>query len=160
MSKNTGKKYSVIKDELKIDGGGCYAMMPFLRLDDKNKAIFKVGQSINFVSSFEMYHTDFPLGVFLVAFLINPPVRVKTRSSTEVTKRQLYLKIEKFIINHIVAHGAKRIKSTTRITGADLFGGQTERFYTTPDIITNAFYAAHIEYQGDQKLIDLKTRVK
>ena len=63
------KKYTVIRDELKIKGGGLYCFLPYANLDKFHKSIFKVGLADNFNKRNEQYSTYFPLGVYFVAFL-------------------------------------------------------------------------------------------
>lgn len=66
---NTGKKWTVVRDELGIKGSGLYAFMPFYNLDDDGNAIFKVGMTLDFNQRVESYHTYFPYGVWMIDFL-------------------------------------------------------------------------------------------
>jgi hypothetical protein len=157
--KNTGKKVVVLRDELNISGGGLYCLMPYETLDNKGKAIFKIGLAVNFDKRFEAYHTYFPMGVYYEAFLVNPPVReVKTRTMTKLTtKTSKYLEIEKFIIDDIVAEkGSQRISSTTRIKNKNEDEeGMTEWVYTNEITIHEAFLKAEKKFGGKTHLFYL-----
>ena len=161
MKNKTGKKVTVIRDELKLTGGGLYCYMPFERLDKFKKAVFKIGLAIDFNSSTEQYHTLFPTGVCMVAFLQNPPIpRAMLRSYTKEQKEQLdkgknsmkrihYQKIEKFILDYVDTHGGKRIHSTTRVKNPNERNeGETEWTYTNDTIVHEAFDEAHKKYGG------------
>ena len=149
MNKNTGRKLSVIRDELNIHNGGIYCFMPFERLDKHKKAIFKIGMSMNFSSRAEAYHTYFPLGVYMIAFLENPqPMRV-TRSQPQLSKREYYLKVERWIMDYIAKNGGQRIYSTTRVHNANVAKeGETEWFYCTETLIHQAFIEAEKKFNG------------
>jgi hypothetical protein len=159
--KNTGKKVTVIRDELQLKGGGLYCYMPFERLDKDKKAVFKIGMAIDFNKRTEGYHTYFPEGVYMVAFLQNPPVpRDLLRSYTKEKKAKLdkgkgsmkkihYLNIEKFVLNYVDTHGGKRIHSTTRMKNLNEENkGETEWTYTSDDVVHEAFDEAHKKYGG------------
>jgi hypothetical protein len=68
-------KYTVIRDELKLTGGGLYCFMPFAKLDRHKKAVFKIGLALDLSNRTENYHTYFPNGVYMVAFLNQIPAR-------------------------------------------------------------------------------------
>ena len=68
------KKYTIIRDELNLKGGGLYCYLPFGNLDKHHKAIFKVGLAMNFNSRTEQYHTYFE------------KVQIKLRHGTEHEK--------------------------------------------------------------------------
>ena len=106
------KKYTVVFDELNLRGGGLYCFLPYENLDKHSKAIFKIGVAMNFRSRIEQYHTYFPNGVYMVAFLEEPPVPIKTRSKKNITKKELFIKIENFIMNYLAVNGAKRVYAT------------------------------------------------
>ena len=161
MKKNTGRKVTVIRDELKLKGGGLYCYMPFERLDQHKKAVFKIGMAIDFSKRTEGYHTYFPEGVYMVAFLQNPPVpRGLLRSYTQEQKAKLekgkgsmkkihYMTIEKFILDYVDTHGGKRIHSTTRMKNLNEDKkGETEWTYTSDNVVNEAFDAAHKLYGG------------
>ena len=154
---NTGRKHSVIKDELKLKGGGMYCFLPFNRIDKHKKAVFKIGLAINFSSRTEQYHTYFSNGVYMIAFLENPPIPRHTRNSTGKTKKEHYLVIEKFIFNYVVEHEGKRIHSTTRTRNPnEKKEGQTEWVYTDEETIHEAFSEAKNKYGGNLKLFYLE----
>ena len=46
--RKTGKKLSVVGDELKLKKGGLYCYMPFENVDANHKAVFKIGLAIDF----------------------------------------------------------------------------------------------------------------
>lgn len=153
------KKKTILRDELKITGSGLYCYMPFERLDKNKKAVFKIGLATNSLNQrLEQYHTYFPLGVYMVAFLENPPIPKKLRSKEKETPtKQHYLAIEKFILNYIDEHGGKRIFSTTRIKNKNHLGeGETEWEYTNEKIIHEAFSEAHKKFGGNLKLFYLE----
>lgn len=154
-TKNTGRKVTVVKDELNVKGGGVYCFMPFSTVDKHNKAIFKIGMAMDFSSRTEAYHTYFPLGVYAVAFLANPKLPV-TRSN-QLTKKQLFLKVEKWIMDYIDENGAKRIKSTTRVRNVNSDNkGDTEWFYTNEKLIHKAFIEAEKKFGGEKHLFYLE----
>lgn len=162
MPKNkTGRKWSVIKDELEIHGGGCYCFFPWDRLDKHNKGIFKIGMTNNFDSRGEAYHTYFPRGVYMIAFLINPPLPISTRSSKEfktVKSREdaHYKTIERFIFNRCVHHGGQQMYSNAHVQHANVEKkGQTEWFYCSVEQVHKAFQDAHKKFKGDLRLFHL-----
>jgi hypothetical protein len=149
--KNTGKKISVVSDDLNIKGSGIYCFLPFERLDIHKKAIFKIGITTSLFSKrLEGYHTYFPLGVYMVAFLENPIIPKVTRSNP---KKDLllktYLEIERFIFSDIIKHGGERIYSTTRVKYPNERNeGETEWIYCNQQLIHNAFQKAKEKYGG------------
>jgi hypothetical protein len=148
VKNNTGRKLSVIRDELNISNGGIYCFMPFERLDKYKKAIFKIGMSMDFSSRAEQYHTYFPLGVYMIAFLESPSQRV-TRNTNQFTKKEYYLKVERWIMDYIEKNGGQRIYSTTRVHNANVAKeGQTEWFYTSVELIHEAFVEAEKKFNG------------
>jgi hypothetical protein len=157
VKNNTGKKMSVITDELELKGGGMYCYLPYATLDKKKKAIFKIGIADNFEKRTEQYHTYFPEGVYMLAFLENPRIPIKTRSKTETTIKSQYLKIEKFIMNYLTVGGAIRVYSTTRIRNANEKNeGATEWFYTGERLIHEAFIEAEKKFGGNLKIFYLE----
>ena len=161
MPKRTGKKVTVVRDELGMKGGGLYCYMPFDRLDRFKKAVFKIGLAINFNSRTEQYHTYFPNGVYMVAFLENPPVKTKALRSdngkTPKNKKSHYITIENFILNYITVHGGKRIYSTTRVKNPNEKNeGETEWEYTDESLIHQAFQEAQRIYGGKLNLYYLE----
>jgi len=152
------KKVTVIKDELDLKGGGLYCFLPFERIDKSKKAVFKIGLAINFNQRVEQYHTYFPYGVYMVAFLENPSIpRVLRSKPKETPTKQHYLAIEKFIFNKVVENGGKRLHSTTRVKNPNnKKEGETEWVYTNVDIIHLAFIEAEKKYGGNLKLFHLE----
>jgi hypothetical protein len=145
------KKHSVLRDELNLKGGGLYCYMPFENLDKSKKAVFKIGLAIDFNHRLENYHTYFPLGVYMVAFLEKPPIPMALRGKKIETMKSYYLKIEKFIFQYMKSKGAKQIHATTRSNLA----GQTEWFYSDVAIIHESFTAAKKQFGGNIHLFNL-----
>ena len=137
MKNKTGKKITVI-DELDIKGSGLYCFLPFERLDKHKKAVFKVGIATrSYNSRVEQYHTYLPKGVYMVAFLENPPLPPTLRNTTkQVTLKMRYLEIEKFIVNN---------------------EGETEWVYTNEDTIHKAFREASAKFGGTVKTFTLES---
>ena len=164
LTKNTGKKMTVVGDSLKLRGkGGVYAVLPYEQLDDKNKAIFKIGMTTNYIKRFEQMHLYFPEGVYFVNILSDPEVPEWTKKqitqwkkehnaeppSMQTKKSLFYKSIEEFIFNYVEDHGAKRIYATTRVIKPDSDDkGITEWVYTNEDIIHEAFVKAHETFIG------------
>ena len=48
-------KHTVLRDELKVKGGGIYCFLPYERLDKHKKAVFKIGLAIDFNQRTENY---------------------------------------------------------------------------------------------------------
>jgi hypothetical protein len=145
MKKKTGKKMTVVRDELKVKGAGLYCYMPFEEIDAHKKAVFKIGiatKSIN--SRTEQYHTYFPNGVYIVAFLENPRIPMALRYKKEVTKKTHFEMIETFLMDYVEEDGGKPIFSTTRVKK----GGQTEWIYASEVSIHEAFEQAHKMFGG------------
>lgn len=125
--------------------GGLYAIMPYERLNKNNKAIFKLGMSVNMANRFETYHTDYPLGFYMKNLLIEPT----KQNNYEIEKN--YLKhVESDIMKHVTEHGGKILKTTTRIKNYDkkLQMGETEWVYANEKILDNAFNYANRKYGG------------
>ena len=146
------KKHSVLRDDLNLKGGGIYCFLPFENLDKHKKAVFKIGLAINFNHRTENYHTYFPLGVYMVAFLENPPIPATTRGQKEETLKKFYHQIERFIFRHVVSKGGVQIHSTARSN----LSGQTEWFYTDEKTIHEAFEEANKMYGGKTHLFHLQ----
>ena len=149
----SGKKVNVIEDELEVRGAGIYCIMPYEKTDDKKKALFKIGMATkSFYERIDNYHTYFPLGVYICAFLKNPTVP-KTQ-----TKATFYLQVEKYIMNALEkTDNAERIYSTARVKNANVDKkGQTEWFYTDELSIKNIFTEANELYGGELILYSIK----
>lgn len=140
------RKNTHVNNTLKITGGGIYCFFPYDRLDAHHKGCFKIGYAMSFNSRTEVYHTAFPLGVYFVAMLQNPRVRL----TTQRTKKKAYIEIEKFVLKYMDDNGGQRIVSTTRVRNstAEDDRGDTEFFYCNQSLIHNAFKAAHERYGG------------
>ena len=150
VKNNTGRKLTEL-DRLGIPPSACgiYAILPFNNLSKDNKACFKVGMTASgFAQRFDSYHTSFPMGMYMVCFLQNPPVRVATRSN--ITKKQHYLKIEAHVFKFLTDHHADRIYSTTRVFGFDQGrqAGTSEYFYTDENTLHLAFEDAYKKFGG------------
>lgn len=160
---NTGRKLTVVGDQLKLRGkGGIYAFLPYDKVDKKNKGIFKIGMTLEFKRRFEQVHSYFPEGVYLVNILSNPDVPAWTKKQhqaweathdSKVTattmKDMLYKQMEAFVFDHVEKHGAVRIHRTTRVRQPNQDGeGITEWVYTDEDTIHNAFLAASKAFPG------------
>lgn len=143
-----GKKMNVVGDELDIKGAGLYCLMPYERLDNTGKAVFKIGMTAkSFEYRLEIYHSYYPLGVYMVCFLQNPPVDgLKFK-----TKTQLYLHIERFIMEKLKEiRGTHQITSTSRVRNLNVNKeGETEFFYTTQKHINDVFNVAQEEFGGE-----------
>ena len=149
---NTGRKENYLRDIAKIKDvqkGGCYAFMPFNKLDESGKAAFKVGMATNILNRFEQHYTDFPNSVYTVAILSNPPIPRKLRSQESFTAKQYYEKIEKYIFDDLVKTGAIRLRSLVRINNANKDGGLTEWFYTDDKTIQRSFLKAEEKFGGN-----------
>jgi hypothetical protein len=152
MVKNlTGRKLNVLQDELKITGGGIYAFYPYETLDKYKKGVFKIGMALDFNHRIDQYHTYFQ-SFYMVAFLQNPTEKVKTRSQTKtkvITKKMLYLQVEKHVQQYMDKNGGKRIFSSTRVKNPNEQGlGTTEWVYCNEDLIHEAFIDAQKKYGG------------
>ena len=159
--KKTGKKVTVVRDELGLKGGGIYAYLPFYNLDSSGNAVFKVGLAIDFNQRTEQYHTYFSQGIWFIAFLQLPPVPRKTRGNPTAkdNMKAHYLEIEKFVFKMLNELGAKRIKSTTRVKNLDEDNkGETEWVYTNDAIIHDCFQLAHDKYGGTLHLFNLNKK--
>ena len=140
-------KYTVVGDDLKHKhNNGCvYCFMVFDALDNKNKAVFKIGMTVSKLPKrVEQYHTYFPNGITLVAVIENPTNDLVMKTKQTI-RRMHYEEIEKFIMVDIIKHGGFQINTTTRIRK----GGDTEWVYTNLSTIHNAFQKAHKKYGGD-----------
>jgi len=155
----TGRKHTVLQDELNIKGSGIYCLMPYEQLDKQKKAVFKVGMAVDsFRKRMEQFHTYFPLGVYYVAFLQNSPVRsMALRGKPGQTKKMKYLEIEDFIMNTIREKGGRVVRSTTRVKDANVEeGGVTEWVYSDEIVIHESFKEAEKKYGGKLHLFYLE----
>jgi hypothetical protein len=170
--KFTGKKMKVAIDILNLKGkGGCYCFMPYESVDDNNKALFKIGMTLDFGNRLDDYHTYFPEGVYHVAFLIDPTIDIwdndkitewkknaekNKKSKADVLKAmksQKYKEIEKYLFSYVSDDDGRRLHSTVNVRGPDHNRkGSTEWFYTDIDLIHSAFISAELEYGGEKRL--------
>ena len=145
------KKVTVL-DELNITGGGIYCILPYARLDKHKKALFKVGYAVDFRKRMESYLTNYPLGFYYVAFLMNPVANRYVREGrqrTHLTVKSYYYKIEQFVMKEIIKNGGKLFSSTARVKHLDEFKkGETEWFYTDQEALFSAFESANLTYGG------------
>lgn len=169
----TGKKMKVIEDELGLKGkGGCYCFMPHDCTDDNDKAIFKIGMTLDFSSRFDQYHTSFPESVYFVAFLIDPKVPMwdddKIRawkiannksSKKDVMKAimsQRYKEIEKYLFDYVENKDGRRLYSSVNVKNPDPISrkGATEWFYADVELIHEAYTNARLIYGGEKILFN------
>jgi hypothetical protein len=137
-------KENVIRDKLLITGNGIYCYLPYERLDKDNKAVMKIGITTDtFARRLEQYHTYYPLGVMLVAFLEVAPKKTGKGFTT------YYKEIESFIFQKMKDLGAKQIESSTRIK-------PTEWFYCDEKQVKDAFVLAEKEFGGKLSVFHLK----
>ena len=163
--KLTGRKFTIIGDLLELKNkGGIYSYYPYERLDERNKGIFKVGMSTDFQKRFESVHSYYPEGIYLVAFYSNPIIPEMTseqlrhwrrinktdkKPTKEAKAHAFYMRMERFIFKYLEEHRAKRFYSTTRVKFPNEDKkGATEYFYTTEDLIHEAFEEAKKKFPG------------
>jgi len=134
-------KWSVVRDELNIRGGGLYCILPFDNTDKDNKAVYKIGKTLDFNRRFESYHTSFPQGFYIVCIIERPPIPHKLRGKKAGKRENYYRSLETQLIDHIEEKGGERIKSNARIRGSVLeeSGGNTEWFYTSYEVMFKSF---------------------
>ena len=154
------KQPKVIKDILNIKGGGVYCYLPFEKLDDEGNAVFKIGMAIDFTQRTGAYHSYFPLGVYLVAFLINPEMKVTRFDTVKSSKTSFYKKIEKQVIDYIIKNGGQRIYTSTRVLqpNEDNYGS-SEWIYANETVIHEAFIKAQEEHGGRTELYYLDNNI-
>jgi hypothetical protein len=148
------RKKNVIEDELGIRGAGLYCIMPYERLDSSDKCVFKIGMTAqSFKSRIEIYHSYYPLGVYMVCFLKNPPVR-----NSGFRKRvTLYLHIERWIMEQLKnIRGTYQLTSTARIKNLNVNSeGETEFFYSSEKHIHDIFERAKSKFGGELIIYNL-----
>ena len=139
-----GNKFTYVRDELGFNYGGIYAFTPYDNISGDKRTLIKVGMTNNFNRRFDGYYTSFPDGVFVIALLQDP---VDNIDSVEVRTHNKHA--ENYVIEELIRNKqTKRVKSKTRITNADEDGGQTEWFYTTPNIVKAMFERAFKKFKG------------
>ena len=134
-------KKTVANDILNLKGkNGLYVFLPFERLDDDNKAVFKCGMTSQeeFSKRIESYHSYFPVGVFLCFFLIPP--------KNDEDEKKTILNMEKDLFIAIQKEGGKMLKFETRPKG----GFKSEWFYTSFEQLDDAFESVHRKYKGSK----------
>jgi len=144
-------KANAVLHTLDIEGSGIYCFLPFEKLDSKGKAVFKIGMTNNFYKRTEGYHTYFPLGMYLVAFIVNP---TKNKNGY-VRESSYYQSIERFIFGQLTELGSKVIYSSTRVKHKIDDKGVTEWVYTDEKSINKVFANAHAHFGGTLKLYNL-----
>jgi hypothetical protein len=155
----TGKKYLVVRDDLKLKGPGLYAILPFERLDIHKKSLYKIGYAMDINRRMETHHTYFPAGVYFVAFLTEPFMnRPTTRSKPNtLTRKQKYIEMEKFIMEQLKEKGASQLFSTTRVRKSNhKKWGQTEWFYTSDTTIHEVFELARKRFGGTLQIYNTR----
>ena len=155
--KNTGRKRNVLGDELRITGAGVYSMFPFSSLDRKKSGVMKVGESSDLVKRTDTYHTYFPAGLYMLAFLTNIKGKRVLRGNKAPAPKAIRQEIELFIIQHIVDNGGKRLYSTDRVRNPNRdLEGRTEWVYTNVPKLHEAFNEAGRVYNADVHLFYLE----
>lgn len=133
------KKYNVAHDELFLKGkNGLYCLLPFERLDEEKKAVFKVGMtSQDLASRIENYHTYYPLGLYVCFFLSYP--RLKKGQD----RNALYFGMEKKLIQYLKDSGGRMLVYPSRPSK------KSEWFYTSYKELQIAFEKVQAEYGGE-----------
>jgi hypothetical protein len=134
-------KYTIIKDEYKLNGGGLYAFFPYEKFDSYNKGMIKVGYAENFNNRADnSVHHYYPDGVYYLAFFqVDGNFKPK-----DISLKQYLSQLEKELFKKLVELGAQRYKATTRVNNERY----TEWFYTSPTIIRKAFKYIDDIYEG------------
>jgi len=137
-TKNTGRKITVIDQEgFSRKDGGIYAFAPFSTLSG-GKTVFKIGYANSFNHRTEVYHTYFPQGVYLVAFISHIPINPRG-----IGREKMHEKVEKWIFKRLEENPkVVRINTTTRLH-------QQEWFYCTAKDVNDVFKAAGEEFNGE-----------
>jgi hypothetical protein len=132
------KKYNVCHDELFLKGkNGLYCLLPFERLDENKKAVFKVGMtSQDLATRIEQYHTYYPLGMYITHYLAYP--RLKKGQD----RKKLYFDMEKKLIENLKNAGGKMLVYPSRPSK------RSEWFYTSVKDLKTAFTQVQAEYGG------------
>jgi hypothetical protein len=170
VKKLTGRKYGIFRDDYGLkNAGGCYCFMPYDKVDDNNRCLFKIGMTLDFTKRIEEFHTYFPEGIYSVAFLVDPTVEdwnnaektqwyAKKKKNENMTlakamKTKAYKEIESFLFEQVQSQpSAIRLYSTTRVKDPHptTKKGITEWVYTDCDTIHAAFDVAHAKYPGGE----------
>ena len=140
-----------IVDDLQLNHPGVYCVFPYERKDKHGNAVFKIGiTTTSFRSRIEQYHSTFPQGVYIVAFLSEPKL------PHGQTKKVWYMHIENWVISEMERLGADVIHSSTRIAHPNDEGlGRTEFVYTSESVVKSVFRNAKTRFEGDLHLYSL-----
>ena len=160
-NKNTGKKHSVLRDELGIKGPGIYAFTPFENIDSKRRSVIKIGESGDLVLRSSQYATYFPGGVYMVGFLtsIKGKLPLRNRKNNEKQKpRQIREEIEQFVMDYVSTHdNGKRVYSTDRVRRPNgTLEGQTEWVFSRVENVHAALEEAGKIYRAKVHLYYLQ----
>lgn len=145
-------KYNVAKDELKIKGkNGLYCFLPYEKLDDNNKAVFKVGMTTqDLANRIENYHSYYPMGVYIVFFLAfnikKIPADLIKKKEQLKTETEKFKAIEKDLFNLIVKNSGVRMKFPSRPSISWTF--PSEWFYTDVNTLKLSFEEINKKYGG------------
>jgi hypothetical protein len=155
--KNTGKKISIIRDELDIKGAGLYAFMPWTSLDKNKKAVIKIGESSDLTRRTDNYHTYFPNGVYMLGFITDIKIPKGTRQKPAKKPRVIREEMEQYIMDYINENGGKRLYSTSRVKRQNnTMEGQTEWVYTSIELLHEAFEKCAKKFNGKSHLYYLE----
>jgi hypothetical protein len=168
-------RLKVLDQDLKLKGkGGCYCFMPHESVDDNGKALFKIGMTTDFISRFDQYHTSFPEGLYLVAFLVDPKVpdwdddrkaqwRIENKKGLKkdlikAIKSEHYKVIEKYLFDYVTSKDGRRLHTTVNVRKPEVVGrkGSTEWFYTDVELIHEAYTMAEKKYGGEKQLFNFE----
>lgn len=155
---NSGRKHSVLRDELHIHGPGIYAFTPYENTDRWRRMAIKIGESSRLERRTNDYSTYFPSGVYLLGFLTDIKGPLATRSSQKKTPRELRHEIEEFIMHYVETHDkGKRLYSTDRIKRPNnTLEGQTEWVFSRVENVHAALQEASIKYRANVQLYYLE----
>jgi hypothetical protein len=140
-------KFTVANDELKLKGkNGLYCFLPYENLDKNKKAVFKVGMTTqDFANRIENYHSDYPMGVYMVFFLAFNKKSSQTYANKKDEKDKIK-SIEKELFQTIVNNSGERLKFPTRPSSSWLF--PSEWFYTDVKTLQKSFEEIHEKFGG------------
>lgn len=100
--------------------GGLYCMTPYERMDERGCTVFKYGISLDLRKRVDSYHTYFPHGLYMLAFIKAPPLdkhvqeaidKIKNADARKKEQRKeekrLYMEIESTIKDLLTAREQK-----------------------------------------------------
>lgn len=156
--RNTGRKHSVIRDELNIKGPGIYAFTPFENIDRYRRTVIKIGESSDLSKRTSEYSTYFPSGVYMLGFLTNVKGKRITRNQQELKPRQIREELEQYIMDYVALHdNGRRIYSTDRVRRLNgTLEGETEWLFSRVENVHAALESAAKEYRADANLYYLQ----